>query len=229
MAELCESQGDVEDLESWLDGLYGAQTADWRNLTALSSKGALAEQLPPTVSESELIYGEFRLRDFLRAIDDACALRLGRLSAPARAIVDVGSGAGRLVLGLARQRPEYKVVGLEIQEPLHDLATAALAASGLDNARFVAGNLHDGPTARAALGGADVVFVYSTAMDAEGDDVASRLSGALAPVLLAGAVVVTTDRRLCEVDFELAESEHGLPGSISGATVDLYFWRRRSN
>ena len=89
------------------------------------------------------------------------------------------------------------------------------------------GNLHDGPTARAALEGADVVFVYSTAMDANDDEVAGRLSDALAPVLLAGAVVVTTDRRLREVDFELVESEHGLPGSISGATVDLYFWRRR--
>ena len=42
-----------------------------------------------------------------------------------------------------------------------------------------------------------------------------------------GALVLTTDRRLKDAAFELLRADRGLPGSITGATVDVYLSRRR--
>ena len=165
------------------------------------------------------------LRGSLRSSPPRCERR-GQ-TAPVR-VVDIGSGCGRLVLALARSRPDYAVAGLEFAPRLHEIGVRAVAASGLQNADLVRGDLHDPQAAGRVLARATLVFCYSTALASEGDDdIAARLSDALAAGLAPGALVVSTDRRLRDAAFDLIRVDRGLPGSITGATVDVYLSRRR--
>jgi SAM-dependent methyltransferase len=59
-------------------------------------------------------------------------------SRPGQRICDVGSGGGRLTMALATEvGEEGEVVGLDISEPLVDLATTRAAEAGVANVRFV--------------------------------------------------------------------------------------------
>ncbi|GAB4216805.1 MAG: tRNA (guanosine(46)-N7)-methyltransferase TrmB [Synechococcales cyanobacterium] len=51
--------------------------------------------------------------------------------------VDMGCGAGRFVLQLAQQQPEWNVVGLEIRKPLVDRANLWRLDAGIRNAYFL--------------------------------------------------------------------------------------------
>ena len=215
---------DAESLELWVEALYphGEMSREWRNLVAYKSRAEL-EDLPDLIDDADLLFGEFQLAHFFGVVDEAAAL----IDEPLAKVVDLGSGCGRLVLALARRRPDLKVAGLEYQPRLHDVGAAALARAGLANAELHCGDLHDAAATRRACAGAGVVFCYSTALFCEGDeDVASRLSDAL-KVLAPGTVVVTTDRRLRDADFELVVEHRDQAGSIAGATVDVYFSKRR--
>ena len=215
---------DAESLELWVEALYphGEMSREWRNLVAYKSRAEL-EDLPDLIDDADLLFGEFQLAHFFGVVDEAAAL----IDEPLAKVVDLGSGCGRLVLALAKRRPDLGVAGLEYQPRLHDVGAAALARAGLANAELHCGDLHDAAATRRACAGAGVVFCYSTALFCEGDeDVASRLSDALR-VLAPGTVVVTTDRRLRKADFELVAARKELPGSIAGATVDVYFSKRR--
>ena len=126
------------------------------------------------------------------------------------------------------------VTGVEIQAELHAIALAAngLGASGVT---FLRGDLSDPATATASVGTADIVFVYSTCMPADGAkcvpvDDANCLSSDLSLALLAAprdTVVITTDRTLADDDFTLLLAELDQVSEVSESSVDVYFWRRR--
>ena len=227
-AAVLSDGGSLAAAEAWVESLYphGEVSREWRNLVAYQSRTELlGEALPPLIDGSDLIFGEFRLVSFFGVVDDAAAL----LAAPPTKVVDLGSGCGRLVLALAKARPDVAVAGLEYQPRLHDIGAAALANANLPNAALWCGDLHDAATTRRVCSGASVVFCYSTALFSETEDdadVASRLSDSLR-VLAPGTVVILTDRALRAADFDLVSEKKGQEGSIAGATVDVYFYKRR--
>ena len=218
--------GEETDIEAWVDACYGETSSEWRNLIAMDSRMELAEDLPPLIESEDLIYGEFGISSFFEVIDDA--MEHATLDSPQK-VVDLGSGCGRLVLALARRRPKTHCIGMEYQRRLHDIGERALAVSKFENATLVCGDLHDANALANVLAGCVLCFVYSTAMFAEddGQDIAARLSDALFPACDPGALVITTDRKLRADQFELLRADKEKPGSISGATVDIYLSRRR--
>ena len=73
---------------------------------------------------------------------------------PESTVVDLGTGPGELALRLARSLPATRVVGVEPAATMRELAAARVAASGLANISFVAGDAGRMPLAE---GTADVV------------------------------------------------------------------------
>jgi len=63
--------------------------------------------------------------------------------AGARAVLDVGSGAGKFALVAGARAPELRVVGIEQRGHLVEVAEEARRLLGLENVRFVHGNVSD--------------------------------------------------------------------------------------
>ena len=226
-----------DEIEDYVDELLRCSYVE-RHRVAHDSRAAL--EAASGVVDEALVYGEFDMLEFFRYVDTAEGL-LSRRPVDARGdsralrVADVGSGTGRLCLGLAARRTgDYAVTGVEIQAELHAIALAAngLGASGVT---FLRGDLSDPATATASVGTADIVFVYSTCMPADGAkcvpvDDANCLSSDLSLALLAAprdTVVITTDRTLADDDFTLLLAELDQVSEVSESSVDVYFWRRR--
>jgi SAM-dependent methyltransferase len=78
-----------------------------------------------------------RLR--LALTEDEVAARLGGESR--LRVLDAGCGDGLLALAIAKRRPTWSMVGVDLNAELLDGARKRAAARGLPNARFVPGNL----------------------------------------------------------------------------------------
>jgi SAM-dependent methyltransferase len=61
------------------------------------------------------------------------ALACGRLTPLGGTVVDLGCGSGRFAAYLARQRPDLRVVGLDLSAPMVEIGNAALGEAGLAN------------------------------------------------------------------------------------------------
>lgn len=59
------------------------------------------------------------------------ALACSRLTPFGGTVVDLGCGSGRFAAYLARQRPDLRIVGLDMSAPMVDIGNAALRQSGL--------------------------------------------------------------------------------------------------
>lgn len=173
-------------------------------------------------------YGEFPLSSCDELVDIAIRAQENRegSSNRRRTLVDLGSGAGRLVLYLALTRgatenSRYDVHGIEISDLLHGLAMKSLergAEAGYFVTKAEAGSslrtvqLHLGPAESMAkvLEDADVIFAYSTVWPtSESEDTADGFNVELGALVLGkewsrmlaeycrpGCAVVTTDRAL---------------------------------
>jgi len=110
--------------------------------------------------------------------------------------LDLGSGSGKAVLSAAFTGVFSSCIGVEIMEPLHQLATQALErASHIDAekaaiARFELGDIFEKEELWAS---ADVVLVTCTLFT---DDMMLRLDNAINRLVRPGSIVITTTRRL---------------------------------
>ena len=155
-------------------------------------------------------------------------------------IVDFGSGAGRLLLGVAAMRPDWaSVIGVEALESLHAVAYAAIESAesagalrpGVASSVHASVLPHEAPTSE-ALAEADICFMYSTAFPSEDGLRLPELSASLACVMRDGAIVVTTDKFLVGPRFafeallpvEGAEGEpiHAFVWRVQGAPAESY-------
>jgi SAM-dependent methyltransferase len=59
------------------------------------------------------------------------ALAISRLLPPGGTLIDLGTGSGRLLARLARGRPDARLVGLDLSEPMLETGRRLLAAEGL--------------------------------------------------------------------------------------------------
>ena len=133
-------------------------------------------------------------------------------------LVDLGSGAGRLVLyaalcGYQGSCKWKEVHGVEIVKDLHSIALKTLG-KGLDEGYFIKSGMgnnassvhfHNGPAQEynSIFSEADIIFSYSTVFESKGFDVelgamvlADEWSSWLGTICSPGCVIVTTDRAL---------------------------------
>jgi len=110
----------------------------------------------------------------------ASARELLEAAAAGRAlrVLDAGCGDGLLALALARRHPEWRLVGVDLNEQLLALARSRAHARGLANVRFAQGDL----TRPLEEGGFDAVLAIECLTEIEDDRAAlASLAGALAP------------------------------------------------
>lgn len=174
------------------------------------------------------VYGEMPLRAIAEVLLLPSVKALAE-KADAR-FVDFGSGAGRLLLGVAAMRGWASAVGVEAIEGLHSIAVGAIARAEAANAieegivsSVHAGVLpHESPTAD-ALSTCDICFMYSTAFPSEDGLRLPELSASLSCVLREGAIVVTTDKFLVGERFVF---EQLLPvEGAEGERIHAFVWR----
>ena len=170
-------------------------------------------------------YGEFPLSQFTEAVDRAC-VHAGLEARHEATFLDIGSGAGRLVLWAA-VTDEWKAVhGVELLPSLHTTACEKLEearalrqelALRTSEVSFAEGSWEDASVL--PWSDVDVAFAYTTAFPAcEETATLDELTRALAARLRKGCVVCTTDYQL-GAGFELLEQlEFG--GSESAATPE---------
>ena len=140
------------------------------------------------------------------------AVRAVCTASPSPSFVDFGSGAGRLLLGVAAMAEWESYVGIEAVEALHAIACASIdsaeASNALDHGMVTslhAGGLpHEAP-AFEVMATADCVFMYSTAFPSEDGLRLPELSASLACVLKEDSIVVTTDSFLIGERFKFEE------------------------
>lgn len=153
-----------------------------------------------------------------------------------KVFVDIGSGMGRLVIGVAGMVANSwsqgsRVVGIE--------ATKELALEGSRLVRYLeesgavmpglVESLHDdvlnprSPATVNALASADIVFCYSTAFPSEDGLRLPDLSAVLIGLLKPGSIVVTTDKFLVgpRIKFEELVQMTG----TDGETIHTFLWR----
>ncbi|KAL1495580.1 hypothetical protein AB1Y20_016941 [Prymnesium parvum] len=143
------------------------------------------------------VYGEFPLRGMAELLSHP-AVR------PTLRFVDVGSGAGRLLVGVAAMLgDDASVVGVEASAALHLLAEKAIGALVEQRRvrpaalRSLLADVTDHPpppAVAAAMAHADVVFCYSTAFPSDDGLRLPELSATLASLLRADCIVITTDK-----------------------------------
>jgi len=110
--------------------------------------------------------------------------------------LDLGSGSGKAVLAAAFSGMFSQCIGVEIMEPLHNLAIQALErATQLDErqasiATFELGDIFE---KEALVAKADAILVTCTLFT---DDMMERLNSVLNRFAKSGTIVVTTTRRL---------------------------------
>lgn len=152
-----------------------------------------------------LTYGEYPWQFVCDLVNECLDLSGGPEKASELVFLDVGSGAGRLVIGQALSWPWKLSCGVEIVQSLHDTAEVALQKALVitkeSNMRMAPVQLLLGDmTVPVEYGGvdfkgADIIFCYSSTWPAAGD-LLTEASFALGTRLKKGAIVVTTDRLL---------------------------------
>ena len=173
--------------------------------------------------ESFGVYGEFPFRAIAELLNHEALIG-------ANSFVDFGSGAGRLLLGVAAMRDWDSCTGVEALSGLHAIAHDAIgnaeAAASIkgNSVRSIHGSgmPHDEPAAE-AMRDCDLVFMYSTAFPSEDGLRLPALSASLACILRDGCVVVTTDKMLVGDRFEFV-ALLPLEGS-EGERIHAFIWR----
>lgn len=178
----------------------------------------------------ENTYGEFPLPLFSAVVERG--LQLASLESDGATLLDLGSGAGRLVLWAAATERWQAIHGVELLPSLHAAAVEKLSAASamrfniLDHLELQtpssAIKLHLGSWDDDALlpwDTLDVCFAYATAFDHDANGVLVALSAALRERLKAGCIVCTTDYRLGD-GFEVLETLAGVNDGVSW----LYAW-----
>lgn len=208
-----------------------------RNLArdaALARSGLATLDGIPLAGDS-MVYGEFDLNFFAHLIE---------LAAPARGdeFLDIGSGAGRLVLAAALLHPGVwgNCHGIEISSPLHDAAIAARVAfedlqpqPPIAPCEFTCASVLDDGSGSAALGGAGVAFSYAVTWAS--DETHGQLVRTLASRLPSGARIISIglplDARAAAAKegcrFELLHSVVGTNEETGGEAVGLIYVLRR--
>mmetsp|Transcript_39920 Transcript_39920/g.77989 ORF Transcript_39920/g.77989 Transcript_39920/m.77989 type:complete len:390 (-) Transcript_39920:164-1333(-) len=198
--------GDDTDAWSVLDGLYPPRDVEKRNAISRTDGywSYVNEGLDPP---SDFTYGEFDASFFRHLVGPECALRLwkGRGGDRRPVVVDLGSGAGRLVLYSALMEDGDAALifggcrGVEALPGLHGAAADAAAALPPSPGRppvavlFVNAPFADVYATDSALVDADVVFSFSSCMSQE---TRADLDAAVGRSCGAGTVVITTDGSL---------------------------------
>ena len=176
-------------------------------------------------------YGEFPLSFFSLVLDRACAAAgRDRTARSELSFLDIGSGAGRLVLWAAVTHKWKAVRGIEVLPGLHRAACKKLEAA-LDMRHelelrtipeFLEGSWDDASVLPWAE--VDVSFAYTTAFPHGEDAVLHDLTSALAARLRRGCIVCTTDYRL-GTGFELVDSLEGDNEGVGGRSI-VYMYRK---
>lgn len=154
-------------------------------------------------------YGEFTEfsegLEFFRVIVEECR-KLRGAKAPEDVFIDLGSGAGRVVLTAAHLWQWSKCCGIEISSTLHTFATNVNLGARCEptflkcSCEFICASFEEDP-ARHVLKNAGVVFAYSTAFPTDANGVLTWLAEDLM-VVPSGCIVVTIDHPLILLEAE---------------------------
>lgn len=193
----------VERAESLLEGtaLAGGEAGVLQRHGLWADGSASADGIAGTDVERHGAYGEFPLRGMAELLEHPAVTRVMAGIGKAH-FVDLGSGAGRLLLAVAAMDAGGKwgrVTGIEASGTLHDLATRTIGSVGAGDVVTAINEDLFGDNSRAAreaLADADVTFVYSTAFPSEDGLRLPELSAALACSAKEGSLVITTDKWL---------------------------------
>mmetsp|Transcript_55306 Transcript_55306/g.130781 ORF Transcript_55306/g.130781 Transcript_55306/m.130781 type:complete len:224 (-) Transcript_55306:66-737(-) len=179
----------------------------------------------------DFTYGEFPIKFFEEVTTRATHLITPPLAhgtdRSGATFLDLGSGAGRLVLAAAAMDSPWKLCrGVELLGSLHALAEVKLAAGRampgfLQSEVLLEHTGWDAPTLD--LSTVDVAFAYTTCI-AQHEGVLTGLTAALSDKLRAGCIVVTTDYQL-GVGFEQLEIIEGENLGV-GDTSTAYLARK---
>ncbi|GMI07400.1 hypothetical protein TrVE_jg13743 [Triparma verrucosa] len=220
----------------FINNLY--PPSDVENRNGISRKDGYwryvqANREPPL----EYTYGEFELGAFMRVVD--CALGYLEKKEEDVTLLDLGSGAGRLVTAASLCYSFRMCRGVEILPSLHDYAVEMQSSLGsaTDFQRsptsFVCGSWND---KYLYLGDSDIVFVYSSCL---GDEQREELTTSLGSQLQPGAIVITTEYPLTppsnskstqvEYDFETLEVLNDVENELVGGTSTVFIHRITSS
>lgn len=205
LAASISSRSTPDRSAAWLDALLGDEglvAARWDAATA----GILeVERSTSACYDDALTYGEFPAAPFAELVESAVSARRADGDASSLTFCDIGSGGGRLVLSAAAGRHWKACVGVELLEPLHEVAcqlhTAALELAArlgvpLSPCRFARLDVENAEAAAEALREVDVAFAFATCFDD------ARAASALRRALPVGALVVTIDALMPNVEHE---------------------------
>jgi SAM-dependent methyltransferase len=106
------------------------------------------------------------------------ALAISRLLPKDGTVIDLGCGSGRLLEQLARGRPDARVIGLDLSEPMLETGRQRLAREGLDNVELRRGDVTTFDTETAEQ--PDVVSCNWTLHQLPGEEIASACLAAIA-------------------------------------------------
>ena len=193
---------------------YGTRRDLARDAAVDSAISFTPEGIP--LAGDSMVYGEFDLSFFADLLDIADPQ-------PGETFLDIGSGAGRLVLAAALHRPNTwaNCHGIELSSPLHDAAIAArYAFENLDEplppiapCQYTLSDCMEGPGID-AMGTADVAFSYAVTW--ANDETHSKLVRKIAKELPSGARVISIDLPFSEDIVASEGARLDLVGSMVG-------------
>mmetsp|Transcript_38262 Transcript_38262/g.59795 ORF Transcript_38262/g.59795 Transcript_38262/m.59795 type:complete len:327 (+) Transcript_38262:165-1145(+) len=186
---------------------------------------------------TELTYGEYNFGFFCELVAFAREQFLAEGSRgedvpPQPSFLEIGSGCGRLVFGAAMLWEWKLCEGIELIEPLHQLASSAEAIlqkneEGLKQhmspTKLVCGDFN-GP--ECGIERSDIIFSYCTTFPAFGNEL-TEMSAALGTRARPGTIVITTDKVLSPDgpwQFDLLRTATGNNRETAG-TSTAYVWR----
>jgi Histone methylation protein DOT1 len=198
---------------------------------------------PSTEDEAELdntlTYGEFDIGFLSELLDKYDA-------GPSTTFIDLGSGVGRCTLAAALLKPAWRLCrGVELLPKLTEFAALVHGDIVNDSSSHDSSSSSSSSSSRAmapcdfvtgdvmapdfCLKQFNLCFAYSTMWPAEGAGLFMQsLSRNLARTLRAGAVVITTDKRLCVIDgFELIAVHEGPNRETGGSTAYVHSFKGR--
>ncbi len=212
----------AESSDVMLDDLYPPASIESRNSASRTDgywKFVRNGEEPPL----ELTYGEFEIASFVDVVKKALSYR-DSTTGEGLNFLDLGSGAGRLVVGAAINFEFSKCRGIEYLQSLHDLALDT--TSGLDlPVEFDCCSWTD---PYLYLGSADIVFVYSSCL---GVPQRNELSDSLGRSLRPGTIVITTEYALpltSSMTFRIVETLD-VPNDLVGGTSTIYLHQINSS
>lgn len=180
-----------------------------------------------------LVYGEFDLQFFGKALKIACELLPGRAPAESHCarprFVDIGSGLGRIVQAASLMLPQWDCIGIEIVPDLvraaeemceigHGIGMANSARKG--SRKFIHGDYSD-PSCdvKDALQGAEIVFCFATTWPSAGTPYLNTLTAVLGQLVSPQAVVMTVDKQLASDELDESKRKFVLRTQFDGANL----------